>query len=86
MWYKAQMVGSLQPPEIDNFSSQEYVYIRKNIQQIETENEEDPTTWEYDEQKIRKEDWELYQNIITNTNDITDVQLALCDLYEMIGG
>lgn len=80
MWYKTE--STVRPSSIDNISSQEYVYIRKDITE---EVREDVTYYLYKENKIPKKDWELYSQILTQENDISDVQMAICDLYEMIG-
>ena len=44
------------------------------------------TGWDYDEIRIPKEDWEVYKLCLVNTQDITDLQLALVEVYEQIGG
>lgn len=79
MWYVAQCSGN-KPAEIDNTSSQIYVYVRKNFEQTiqNVENEEEPLTiWQYEEQKIRKEDWEVYAAALQNSSDIVDLQSAV---------
>lgn len=60
MWYKSQ--STVRPITPDTTSSHYYVYLRKNIEQIETEDESGNTyiMYEYDELKIPKEMYPLY--------------------------
>lgn len=61
MWYKSN--STVRPITPDTTSSQYYVYLRKNIEQIETEDEGGNTyiMYEYDELKIPKEMYPLYE-------------------------
>lgn len=38
------------------------------------------------ENAIKKSDWETYENIINIQSNVTDTQMALCELYEIITG
>lgn len=82
MWQTVES-GSM-PTEIDDTSSEVYVYIRKNIEKVE--DEEKGTYYTYLEQKIKKEDWDMYRQILTNTSDLSDIQDALVELAEMVVG
>ena len=79
MWRKAE--SKIKPMLIDTTSSNTVVYVRKNIEEV-TRDEE--TLFVYDEQEVKKEDWELYQSILANTSDIADVQDALIELASII--
>ena len=85
MWKQSENSNNTKPSEVDYSSSEKYVIIRKDFEEVENV-EDEGTHWRYMENHILKEDWETYQEIITNTNDVTDLQMAICDLYEMIGG
>lgn len=82
MWYTVE--SGIEPSEIDNTSSEIYVYLRKDI--VKVEDEEKGTHYEYLEQKIKKDDWDMYKQIISNTSDLADVQDALIELAEMVVG
>lgn len=90
MWYKSETGNTEIPSEVDTTSSRVYVYLRKDFERKTREpmqEGEEPTEyWEYMEQKIKKEDWEMYQSLIQNENNITDTQMAVCELYEMLMG
>lgn len=85
MWYKAEY--SNMPLEIDNVSSSEYVYVRRNIAKEEKKNEDDvETIYVCEEQKILKKDWELYENILSHNVELSEIQDALIELSEIISG
>lgn len=87
-WKMSQSNDGVKPEEIDRTSSAAVVYIRKDLKKIivNDENGGELTRWEYMEQKIPREDWALYEEMMNNRNDVTDIQLALCDLYELVSG
>ena len=59
-WYHSE--SATRPLETDTTSSKKYNYVRRNITEVQrTENEEIITMYEYDECKILKEDWGLYE-------------------------
>lgn len=78
MWRLVQ--GSAKPKPVDEESSAVYCYIRKDIKVIEKEGEK---LYEYHEQKIKKEDWDAYKQIIQNEADITDTQEAIGEVLEI---
>ena len=68
-WYHSE--SATRPLETDTTSSKKYNYVRRNITEVQrTENEEIITMYEYDECKILKEDWGLYEETAQNTADI----------------
>lgn len=68
-WYHSE--SATRPLETDTTSSKKYNYVRHNITEVQrTENEEIITMYEYDECKILKEDWGLYEETAQNTADI----------------
>lgn len=87
MWRLAQNSNEVKPDEIDKTSSPNVVYIRKDFEELERTDEEGNvvgTYWQYQENAIPKKDWELYEMLVSSDGKITDVELALCDVYEMI--
>ena len=75
----------MEPSTLDTTSSKKYNYIRKDIESFEKEIDGETTTWyRWLEQKIPKADWELYQNVMQNSSDISDANDALVELAELI--
>ena len=88
-WYKERSSDNTHPAEVDETSSHFVVFVRKDFKEVEwtdPETGETKTVWEWMETKIPKEDWEVYKQCLENTQDITDLQLALVDVYEMVIG
>lgn len=79
MWKTVE--SGVMPEVVDETSSKTYVYVRKDIKEVKRE---DDTIYEYQEQAIKKEDWELYQTINNHTNELSDVEDALMELAEII--
>lgn len=87
MWYQAENGSANKPSAIETALSSKYVYVRKNFVKIEEDVErQTPEHWTYLEQKISKEDWDTYQQVMTNKTDLTDVNAALIELAGIIGG
>lgn len=72
-------------PEWDETSCSDIVYHRTNVVRIE---EEEFSGWEYDEVQYTFPEYVAYlkESLATLDNTLTQTQLALCDVYEMIGG
>ena len=86
-WTHIHTVGE-EPPQHDE-SSHFTVLVTKNhgpFEEVDEMTGETVTGWDYDEIRIPKEDWEVYKKCFENTQDITDLQLALVEVYEQIGG
>lgn len=83
MWNHTEYTNK--PTEIDNTSSSTSVYIRKNISFVEATEERD-AHWECDEQIIPKSDWVLYEKLLHHDSEISDVEDAIIELAELIGG
>ena len=67
-WIEAE--STVRPNKLDKNSSKEYVYIRKDIEEI-SKTEEDGSTvtmYKYREKKIEKKDWEYYQQLERNAD------------------
>jgi len=76
MWSRVE--SNDRPSELDITSSKVYNYVRRNIE--EKTKEEDGRTityYEYYEEKVNKEMWELYVRV-------SDLEDALCELSEEV--
>lgn len=81
-WKKAANSDSVKPAAIDATTSRKFVFVRKDFEEVPTidqDGEQIGTHWEYMEQKIQKEDWEIYEQVATNTNGITDLENGICE-------
>ena len=79
MWYKAYSTAA--PVLLDTTSSKKYVYVRKNVTEYTTEDE--MTGYEYDEMKIPKEVYGIFEQNILSESRIADIEDAIA---EIIGG
>lgn len=86
MWYYAE--GKERPAIVDETSSKKWVYIRRNIEEFEREDETDLTIKEkfyrWEEMKIRKDNWKLYEAVERNTANID--YIAMMEDIEIEGG
>lgn len=68
-WYRVE--STEMPQENDLTSSKKFNYVRRNVEQVEREEEgETVTMYVYEETKVLKEDWGLYLDTAQNTADI----------------
>lgn len=83
MWYKSSSTDY--PATLDLTSSKIYAYVRKNIEEIEVEDEEGNITiqYTYDEMKIPKEVYGIFEQTIIEDQRISDIEDVLT---EIIGG
>jgi len=81
MWYESESI--IKPLEVDETSSEVYVYVRKDIEEVEKEDEK---VFHYIEQKIKKEDWELYKKVNGHSTELSEVEDALMELAEIVIG
>ena len=70
--------SSVYPELIDTTSSKKYVYLRKNVVEVQSEdlNGEIYTTYEYDEAKLTKEEYEQYLEELS----VLDIQQQRADI------
>ena len=80
MWMKSSNGESTKPAEAE--FSQAGVIVRRNFHKIEA-TEEMPEHWEYEEWQMTKDQYDVYQVMLTETGDIED---ALIELAEIIAG
>ena len=86
MWKYAEYIGITKPEEIDKDSSFTHIYFRKNIQEEKIHDEdgnEVGTRWLYEENSIRKEDFDLYYDIFKSDKIVREHNTILTDLEEL---
>ncbi len=85
-WKKTE--SAERPAELDTTSSKTVNYVRKNIAEAEREQPDGSkmTMYEYDELEVPKADWLLFNELSESATRITDVEDAVIELAEMIGG
>ena len=84
-WKKAE--SAIRPAELDTTSSRKYNYVRKNIMEEQRETEQGTITmYVYDELKVAKADWELFETVSESAIRISEVEDAVIELAELIGG
>lgn len=71
------------PLLIDKVSSPTTVFVRKNIVEVAA-TEEIPAHYEYEENAIPTEEWNLYESIVRQ--DVNDLEDAIFELAGIIGG
>ena len=60
MWYRTE--GGVRPQEVDETISNEYVFLRRNIEEAQREVDgETVTVWVYDETKVPKDVYPLFE-------------------------
>ena len=72
MWNYAE--GKERPALVDETSSKKWVYVRRNIEEFEREDETDPEIKEkfyrWEEQKIPKENYPIYELEVQNAANL----------------
>lgn len=78
-WYNAESL--IRPEEEDLTSSDVYNYIRRNIREV-TEEDEGTTVikYVYEECRIPKESWGMYEQILQQQADIDFLNMLTEDL------
>lgn len=79
-WITSQ--SAFRPLETDTRASKVYNYVRRNIHEVEVDNGEDGATtmFEYEELKIKKDAWPLYEELIQTKADIDYLNMITEDL------
>ena len=85
MYEWKQVTGSARPELLDTTSSKVYNYIRKDVEEVEKEeNEETTISYVYLEKKVKKADWEYFKSLESADNRISDLENAICELTKII--
>lgn len=82
VWYKGE--SCTYPQLIDVISSKKWVYIRRNIEEHEREDEFSGETilfYSFEETKIPKDVWAIFEKETDNSERLADVEEAITELY-----
>ena len=76
------------PDELATKISKKYNYIRKNITEVQKEQPDGSTMtmYEYEELEVLNTDWELFETVSESATRISEVEDAVIELAELIGG
>lgn len=78
-WRKTNSMSM--PSEYDLTSSKKYNYIRRNIEEVEIERDgEKYKSYSYEEAKVLKDDWGLYQSLRQVQADIDYLTMITEDM------
>ncbi len=81
-WQIVHGSQDVKPAEFDTTSSAVYVYQRRNVKRVSTENEFGTSEyWQYDERKLTRDEYNALRAELLET-ELTNTQLALTELYE----
>ena len=83
MWYDVEAID--RPSLVETELSQRYIYVRRNIEEHERENEqgEKETYYTFEEVKIPREMWFIYEKELENSERLADVEEVIT---EILGG
>ena len=90
-WYEG--TSSVYPSLVDTTSSKKWVYVRRNIEEHEREDDEGikEIFYSFEEQKVPKEVWGIFEKtmqndekIIKNNVKIAEADIRLADVEEAI--
>ena len=84
-WKIVENSNDIKPLEVDETSSNHVVYVRRNFELVDA-NDERPTHYRYEENEVPKENWETYKAVLNHDTQLTDAELAIVELYELIIG
>ena len=79
-WKQVTGSQSEKPLEVDAVSSESTIYLRRNIKEVEIENEvsgEKVTMWQYEERQLTPQEYTLYTIVKEGIDEITDFQKQL---------
>lgn len=85
-WYKGE--SSVYPVTVDTTSSRKWVYVRRNIREeerieIEDDQEITKTIYTFEESKIPKDVYVIFENEQDNADRISDIEDVVA---ELLGG
>ena len=74
---------SIMPEELDTISSSKFVYIRKDIEAMEKEGD---VVYKCKEQRLTKDDFDLYKRLTGHDVELSEVRDAVIELSEIVAG
>ena len=80
-WYEG--TSSVYPSLVDTTSSKKWVYVRRNIEEHEREDDEGikEIFYSFEETKIPKDVWAIFEKETDNSERLADVEEAITELY-----
>ena len=85
MWVSAS--STVRPSTIDKTIDPDFVYVRKDIEEIEvTYDDNTQTEYTYLEEKVPKSSWETYEKIMGHSEELSDIEAAIVELADLIVG
>lgn len=83
-WYEG--TSSVYPSLVDTTSSKKWVYVRRNIEEHEREDDEGikEIFYSFEEQKVPKEIWGIFEKAMQNDEKIAEADIRLADVEEAI--
>ena len=80
-WYEG--TSSVYPSLVDTTSSKKWVYVRRNIEEHEREDDEGikEIFYSFEETKMPKDVWVIFEKEADNSERIADVEEAITELY-----
>lgn len=83
MWYKAEATSD--PKAVDSTSSKKYIYLTRNVTTEERVDEQGNahTVWVYEETKIDRDFYPIYERQISDEARIADIEEVIT---EILGG
>ena len=83
MWYEAEATSA--PRSIDDTSSKKYIYVTRNVTTEERvdDNGTKYTVWVYEEAKIDRDFYPIYERQISDEARIADIEEVIT---EILGG
>ena len=81
VWYDGE--SSVYPQLVDTTSSKKWVYVRRNIEEHKREDEQGikEIFYSFEEMKIPKDVWAIFEKETDNSERIADVEEAITELY-----
>lgn len=83
IWYDGE--SSVYPALVDTTSSKKWVYVRRNIEEHEREDDEGikEKFYSYEEMKVPKDIYDIFRNERDNSDRLNDIEEVLT---EILGG
>lgn len=83
-WYEG--TSSVYPSLVDTTSSKKWVYVRRNIEEHEREDEEGikEIFYSFEEQKVPKEVWGIFEKTMQNDEKFAEADIRIADVEEAI--
>lgn len=86
-WYDAYDTRDKEhQPEAVNFSSRNWVKVRKDFEYVEGDGEFIEPHWHFLEKKIAKEDWDIFCDVQKQEITIDDIIDGMIELAGLITG